>query len=182
MIPKKILNYLQKNKIKYKTIYHKTVYTAFDLAKTLKKKISEIAKTLIIKADKNYYLLILPASNQVIFSKLKKLLKVKNIGLIKENLMKKKIKVKPGAIPPFGSLYKLSVYLDKSLKKIKKIIVRAGSYNESMEIKTKDLLKLEKPKEAVFSQKSTLRQGSGHSALRVSGSKRLMVRKSNPSK
>jgi len=150
MIPKKILSYLEKNKVKYEIVKHKIVYTAQDLSATLKTKLNEIAKTLIIKTDKGYFLLVLPASRQIDFSKLKKILKVKKIGLITENLMKKIVKIKPGTVPPFGSLYKLDVYLDKSLKKIKKVIVRAGSYAESLKIKLSDLIKMEKPEEGQF--------------------------------
>jgi len=150
MIPKKILSYLEKNKVKYEIVKHKIVYTAQDLSATLKTKLNEIAKNLIIKTDKGYFLLVLPASRQIDFSKLKKILKVKKIGLITENLMKKIVKIKPGTVPPFGSLYKLDVYLDKSLKKIKKVIVRAGSYAESLKIKLSDLIKMEKPEEGQF--------------------------------
>ncbi len=150
MIPKKILNYLAKNKIKYEILKHKIVYTSYDLAATLKKKLNEIAKTLIVKTDKDYFLLVLPASRQVDFPKLKKIFKAKKLSLIKENLMKKIFKVKPGTVPPFGSLFKLDVCLDKSLKKVKKIIVRAGSYAESLKIKISDLIKMEKPEEGQF--------------------------------
>ena len=42
---KKLTNYLEKNKIKYKTIKHRTVYTAWDLAKTMHiSKMSTITK------------------------------------------------------------------------------------------------------------------------------------------
>jgi len=150
MIPKKILNYLAKNKIKYEILKHKIVYTSYDLAATLKKKLNEIAKTLIVKTDKDYFLLVLPASRQVDFPKLKEIFKAKKLSLIKENLMKKIFKVKPGTVPPFGSLFKLDVCLDKSLKKVKKIIVRAGSYAESLKIKISDLIKMEKPEEGQF--------------------------------
>jgi hypothetical protein len=36
MVPKKILNFLKKSKVKYEIIKHKTVFTAFDKSQTLK--------------------------------------------------------------------------------------------------------------------------------------------------
>jgi len=142
MIPKKIINYLEKNKISYEIIPHKTVYTVFDKAQTLKKKISEIAKTLLIKADKNFILTVLPAHLKVDLKKLKKNLKVKKIAISKENVIKKILKLKPGTQTPFASLHHLRVLIDKKIFKNPKIIVGGGSYTESLRVKSRDLLKL----------------------------------------
>lgn len=143
MIPKKILSHLDKNKIKYGIIKHKTVYTAYDLAQTLVKKMNEIAKTLIVKVDKGYVLVVLPAHLRVDLGKVKKLLKAKSVELAPEKVMEKVFKVKPGAITPFGSLHKAEVLIDKALLKTKEAIVSAGSFTDSLRLKVKDLQKLE---------------------------------------
>lgn len=144
MIPKKILNYLKKNKIKHEILKHKTVYTAYDLANTLAKKLNEIAKTLVVKVDKGYVLVVLPANLRLDLAKVKKVLKVKSAELAPEKVMEKVFKVKPGAVTPFGSLHKVEVLLDKALLKTQKAIVSAGSFTESLRLKVKDLHKLEK--------------------------------------
>jgi Ala-tRNA(Pro) deacylase len=143
-IPKKVLNFLEKNKIAHKLISHKKVYTAYDTAQTLKKKLGEIAKTLVVKADKNYILAVLPASRSLDFQKLKKTLKVKKVEIAKENVMQKIFKVKPGAMTSFGELYKIPVYVDKLLLKSKKIITSAGTYKDSFEMTAKNFLKATK--------------------------------------
>lgn len=153
-IPKKILDYLKKNKIKYEPIVHRVVYTAYDLAQTLKEKLSNVAKTLVIKTEKGYALLVLPASKIADLKKLKKILKVKKIEIAKEKVMKEFFKIKPGTITPFATLHKkVPLYIDKGLLKAKKIIVRAGSYTDSLRLKLKDFLKLEKPIKGDFSKK-----------------------------
>jgi len=144
-IPAKIKNYLTKNKLKFEILKHKTVFTAYDLAQTTKTKLSEIGKTLFIKADKAYYLVILPANRRLNIPKLKKLLKAKKISIARENEMKTKLKIKPGAITPFGSLYKIGVVLDKSLSRVSHGLFGAGSFTESLRLKIKDYLKMEKP-------------------------------------
>lgn len=153
MIPKKILNYLEKKGVKYEKVKHKTVYTAFDLAQTLKEKLEKVAKTLLVKTEKGYALVVLPASLKADLAKLKKLMKAKKIEIAKEGLMKTIFKVKPGTITPFGGLHKIPVYLDKALLKVKEILVRAGSYTESLRIKIKDYLKIEKPVKGKFGKK-----------------------------
>lgn len=152
-IPKKIINYLEKNKIKYEAIAHKTVYTAYDLAQTLKIKLQEITKTLIIKTDKGYAIVVLPASMMLDLAKLKKLLQAKKIEIAKEQVMKKIFKVKPGTVVPFGSLHKTPVVLEKSLARTKQIIANAGSYTDSIKIKVGDFLKLEQPVQGSFGKK-----------------------------
>lgn len=144
-IPKKLLSHLDKNKIKYEILKHKTVYTAYDLANTLKKKLSEIAKTLLVKADKEYYLVVIPAHYRLDLGKLKKLLKSKKIEIAKENIMQKVFKIKPGAITPFGAIHKTGVFIDRALLKTQSIIMGAGSFTESLRLKIKDFLKLEDP-------------------------------------
>jgi len=153
-IPKKILNYLERNKVKFEKIVHKTVYTAYDLAQTLKEKLDKIAKTLIIKTEKGYSLLVLPASKLADLKKLKKFLKAKKIEIAREGVMKKFFKIKPGTITPFATLHKkVPLYIDKTLLKAKEIFVSAGSYTDSLRLKIKDFLKLEKPKKGDFGKK-----------------------------
>ena len=139
-IPKKLQQLLNEKKIKHEILKHKTVYTAFDLAQTLGKKVTEVAKTLALKVDKRYILVVLPASHRADLKRLAKLLKVKKIDIIKETEMSKVFKVKPGAIVPFGSFHGVPVYLDKSLLRSKDIIASAGTFTESLRLKTKDLL------------------------------------------
>lgn len=144
-IPKKIINHLEKNKIKFKIVPHKKVYTAYDLAATLREDIKKIAKTLLIRADKKYYLVVVPSHYQLDFKKLKKALKARKVELAKEKIMGKIFKVKPGVITPFASLHKIELIVDNSLKKLSDVLVGAGSYTDSLRIKTKDLFKLEEP-------------------------------------
>jgi len=153
-IPKKITDYLKKNKVKFEAITHKTVYTAFDLAKTLKEKISKIAKTLVIKTDKGYVLVLLPADRIIDLKKLKKLLSAKKVEIAKEKVMKDFFKIKPGTITPFAKLHKkVPLYIDKALIRAKEILVGAGSYTDSLRLKIKDFLKLENPNKGDFSKK-----------------------------
>lgn len=142
--PKKVIEHLKKNKIKFEQIAHKTVFTAFDLAKTLKEKLNRISKTLVIKTDKGYVLVVLPADRMVDFAKLKKLLGAKKIEIAKEKVMKDVFKIKPGTVTPFATLHKkVPLYIDKALIRAKEILVSAGSYTDSLRLKVSDLMKAE---------------------------------------
>jgi len=147
----KLQKHLEANKVKYEIIPHKKVFTAIDAAATLKVKLEEIAKSLVIKADKNYYMLILAANRSVNLAKLKKALKAGKVVIPKESELVKVLHVKPGALTGFGSLHNLDVVVDKGFVKAKKAIFASGSLAESIKIGVKDYLKLENALSHAFS-------------------------------
>ncbi len=164
-IPKKILNYLEENKVKYEAIEHRIVYTAWDLAKTLHlKKPGEAAKTLVLKTDKDYVLALLPANKNLDKTKFKSLVNkwrkkqelksIKKIDFVKESWLKKNIKAgKLGAVPPFGKLLGYPVFADNAILRPAKIIISGGDYGFSLKISSKALAKLEEPIKGSFSKK-----------------------------
>jgi len=142
-IPKKIINFLEKNKVKYEAIQHRIVYTAFDKAATLKVPERIVGKTLVMKMDKKIGLALIPANKVLDKEKFKKMAKAKNVDFIKEAWMKKNLKgLKVGAIPPFGNLWRLLTFIDKSLLNQPKIIINGGDYNFSIKITPASLKKL----------------------------------------
>ncbi len=149
-LPSKLVKYLDKAEVKHEILEHKTVYTALDVATTMKKKLYEIAKSLLVKADKDYYLVLLPADYNLDFKKLGKCIgvqtgkKVKVVKIPGEKIMESVLKIKAGAMSGFGGLHKLPVYADKSLTKVKKAIFSSGSFNHSVEMAVRDFVKLEK--------------------------------------
>jgi len=134
-IPQKIQKFLEKNKTKYEPIEHRTVYTAYDKAATLKVPEKTIGKTLIMKTDRDYSLVLIPANKNLDKVKLRKAVKAKSVDFAKEAWVKKNLKgVKVGAVPPFGSLWKLPTFIDRSLINQPKIIINGGNYNWSIKI------------------------------------------------
>ena len=142
-IPQKLKEYLDKKGVAYEQIAHKTVFTAYDAAQTLRKNLKEIAKNLLIEADKTYVLVVLPADKKLNLEKLKKVLGAKRVSMPKENVMIKILKIKPGAISSFGKLHKLETLVDKALLGSKKIVLSAGSFTDSVLMKAKDFIQLE---------------------------------------
>ncbi len=145
----KLAKYLANAKVKHKVLEHKTVYTAYDVAATMKKKLGEVAKTLLVLADKNYFLVVLPADHNLDFKKLAKIIsqltktKVKVVKIPDEKVMAGILKVKAGALSAFGKVHNLPVIMEKKLANLKKAIFSSGSFNHSIEMAVKDFVKLE---------------------------------------
>jgi len=155
---------LKDTKAKYELVKHKTVYTALDKAKTLKVKSKEVAKTLVLKLGSGktaqYVLASIPADKNFDKEKFKKLYNewlkkmakaegkvfkaVKEIDFAAEAIIKKNIiKIKKGGtVAPFGELYKVPTFIDISLLKVKKLVVNAGGFEESIIILSKQLEKI----------------------------------------
>jgi len=89
--PVKIVNYLEKMGINHEILEHKTVYTAIDVANTLKKKLNQIVKSLVVKADQDYYLVLLPADKNLDEEKLKKIIGKKYGSLEMVNLIESQL-------------------------------------------------------------------------------------------
>ena len=145
-IPKKVKSYLDKKGIDYEEIAHKTVYTAYDAAQTLKKELKEIAKNLLIQADNTYALVIVPADKKIDLNKIKKALSAKSVSIPKEKVMIRVLKIKPGAISSFGKLHKLETLIDRAMLNTKKAIFSTGSLTDSVFLKVKDFVQIEEAK------------------------------------
>lgn len=144
-VSKTLLKHLNLGGVAYEVVPHKKVYTAYDLAQTLGEKLDGVAKTLLVKVELpkvekrgKYFVVVVPASYRANLQKIKKMLKAKKVEIASEKAMDK-LGLKPGAITPFAPFHGLEVLLDKALLKTKDVLVRAGSYTESLRVKVKDL-------------------------------------------
>lgn len=144
-LSKKLIKALDAARVKYDTLKHRVVYTAFDLAATLHVPLTQVVKTLLIKTDKGLAVALLSAANQLDVKKLGKVASAKKISIPKEREMKTKIKIGKRPLSSFGSMYKLPVFLDRKLLKQKRLVLSGGSFKESISVHLKDFLRFENP-------------------------------------
>ncbi|MFA6593750.1 MAG: YbaK/EbsC family protein [Candidatus Buchananbacteria bacterium] len=152
-IPAKVKKYLDAKGIDYEELAHKTVYTAYDAAQTLKKQLKEIAKTILIEADKTHVLVVLPADKKIDMAKLKKVLGAKSVRIPDEKVMIKVLKIKPGTLSSFGRLHDMEVVVDKAMVGVKKAVVSTGSFTDSVLMKVKDFVQSEEARLADIAMK-----------------------------
>lgn len=159
-----MVKYLEKHGVKHEVLEHKVVYTAIDAANTLKREMDKIAKSLVVKADKDYFLILVPADHNIDFDKLKKVIsklnakEVKTIKIPGEKIMDEALKIKAGALTAFGNLHKLPVIMDKKLEKAKKAVFSSGSLNHSIEMAVKDFIKMEEAALGSFGAKKKIKK------------------------
>jgi len=143
---KNIKDYLQENKVKWKTIPHTPWYTAQEIAASAHVAGKRLAKTVIIKLGEELAMVVLPAYEHVNFSQIKEITGESDVDLARESDFKSRFpECEVGAMPPFGNLYDMKVFVSNNLSH-DQIAFNSGSHSELMEISYKDFIDLVKPK------------------------------------
>ena len=149
---KKLKDFLDSNNIKYVTITHSVAYTAQEIAGSSHIPGKELAKTVIVKVDGEMAMAVLPASYQVDFELLKENIKARKVKLASEKEFENLFPgCEIGAMPPFGNLYGMKVYVAEILAEDEEIAFNAGSHTELIRLAYKDFERMVKPVKVVFS-------------------------------
>ena len=113
----------------------------------------ELAKTVVLLVGEEMILAVLPAPNRVRLDKLAA--EVGNpVRLATEQEFSSLFPdCELGAMPPFGSLYNLPVYVDESLAADEAIVFNAGTHRDAIRMRYDDFVRLTKPRVCSFGQK-----------------------------
>lgn len=145
-IATRVRDYLEQNKVPYTHCTHRLAYTAQEVAAAQHVPGREMAKTIILKIDSQFAMLVLPAVMKIDMKNLRDELPFAHIELATE----KEFAVlfpdsELGAMAPFGNLYGLPVYVDKSLAEDAEIVFNAGTHVDTIRIKYADFSRLTQP-------------------------------------
>jgi Ala-tRNA(Pro) deacylase len=152
MVVRKLKEFLNSNKIKYDTIMHTPSYTAQEIAASAHISGKEVAKTVLVKIDGKMTMVVLPASRKVDLGLLKKVVGADIVELAGEQEFESRFPdCDLGAMPPFGNLYGMDVFVADELTKDEEIAFSAGSHTELIKLAYKDFEKLVHPKRAHIS-------------------------------
>jgi Ala-tRNA(Pro) deacylase len=152
---KKLKDFLDQQNIRYVTSIHSTAYTAQQIAASAHIPGKDIAKTVMIQLDGKMSMVVIPASYRVDLDQLKKVSGAKKVKLASEDDFKNLFPdCEVGAMPPFGNLYDMPVYVSESLAEDAEIAFNAGSHRELIKLAYTDFERIVKPKKAKFSKKS----------------------------
>ncbi len=119
MLTKKMIKYLEDNEAKFDLMEHKVVYTAYDAAATMKVKLNEIAKGLLVKFNKPfidgtkpYAMVIVGADKNIDLKKLKKVVSDWAVKMNKELRLEGEKK----ALDAYNKVAKVIIPHEKELK------------------------------------------------------------------
>lgn len=148
----KIKEYLDQNNVPYQAILHEEVYTAQELAQSLHVPGRELVKVVIIKADGRYCMAVLPSIRKIDLSALQTQLHAAMLTIATEQELKALFpETEIGAMPPFGHLSSMEVWVDASLTTDEYITFNAGTHYEAIRMHYTDFERLTLPHVASFS-------------------------------
>ena len=143
----KLRQYLDHYKVDYTTSSHPLTYTAQETAEASHVSGQNFAKTVMARIDGQLSMLVLPAKYQVDFTRLGEALGTTDIYLVPEEEFSDEFPdCEVGAMPPFGNLYGMPVYIACSLAEDDYITFNAGTHTDTLTLDFEDFELLVKPK------------------------------------
>ena len=146
MPAQKLKEYLDQHEIQYVTISHSPAYTAQRIAELTHIPGKELAKTVIVKVDDKFAMAVLPASRRVNLRHLQEAIGADEVVVADEAEFKELFAdCEVGAMPPFGNLYDMGVYISEQLVEDDEIAFNAGSHSELVKMSYRDFANLVTP-------------------------------------
>lgn len=144
---KTLKDFLDSHQVKYISITHSPAYTSQEVAASAHISGKIMAKVVVAKLDGKMAMVVVPANEHVNFGALKKATGVASADLASESEFKGRFpECEVGAMPPFGSLYDMLVYVTSDVAKHEHIIFNAGSHSELIQLSYQDFARLASPK------------------------------------
>lgn len=148
---KKLKDFLDREKVKYISISHSPAYTAQEIAAAAHVPGRELAKTVMVLIDGRMAMAVLPAHQKIVLEELLEAVGAKEIRFATEAEFKQLFpECETGAMPPFGNLYDMVVYVAQPLVEDREITFNAGSHTEVIKLAYADFERLVKPTVASF--------------------------------
>ena len=152
-IPKQLIDCLKENKVDYEVLHHPEAVTAQRIAQAEHVKGRRHAKIVMVKSGEQHLMTVLPADHQIDLKKLKKAVG-KAVSLDTEQEFKPLFPdCAVGAMPPFGNLYGVPTFVDKSLSEEEYIVFEAGTHTDAIKLSYRDYEKIAKPRVEDFAIK-----------------------------
>jgi len=147
MFATRLKEYLDDHQVKYATLSHAPAYTAGEIAEEAHISGKELAKTVMVKLDGKLAMAVLPADRKIDFQLLKDATGAGQVELAHEQEFRDRFPdCEVGAMPPFGNLYGMDVYVEEALSWDDVIGFNAGSHSEIVKLAYRDYENLVHPK------------------------------------
>lgn len=143
---KRLREYLDSKGVKYATIAHSPAYTMTEIAKAAHMPGNKLAKTVMVDMDGSLAMVVLPTPKHVDLKLLREVTGARSVRLATERQFKDKFPgCEVGAMPPFGNLYDMAVYVAPEMTECDWIAFNAGSHTELLQLAYEDFARLVKP-------------------------------------
>jgi Ala-tRNA(Pro) deacylase len=152
MAIQKLTEFLDREHVHYTTVPHTQTFTAQQTAEAAHISGKDMAKTVMVHMGNRMAMAVVPADRKVALSELREAAGNQRAWFATEDEFKDLFPdCEVGAMPPFGNLYGMDVYLATPLAQDEEIAFNAGSHTELIKMPFHDFERLVKPRVANIS-------------------------------
>ena len=153
MCKERLEAYLREQDVPFESQSHRVAYTAQDVAAIEHIPNQLMAKVVMVFADSKLTMLVLPASHRVDLTRVGSAIGAKEVFLAGEHEIGEAFSdCEVGAMPPFGNLYGMPVYVDRLLAEDETIVFQVGTHTDTISMKYTDYARLVRPKVVEFAR------------------------------
>jgi Ala-tRNA(Pro) deacylase len=154
MLAKRLKKFLKDNKIDFEIHPHSTAYTTQETAEKARIKGKRLAKTVMVRIDDEVVMAVLPGDEMLDPELLKRASGGGRVEVLKEDEFSSLFPdCEVGAMPPFGNLYNIKVWVDADLGEVERISFNGGNHEELCTIAYSDFENIVKPVRANIHRK-----------------------------
>jgi len=147
----RLKQFLEKEHVRYTTLAHSPSFTAQEIAADAHVSGKELAKTVMVDLDGQIAMAVLPADQKIALPELRQAAGVSKARFATEDEFKGLFPdCETGAMPPFGNLYGMDVYVAAPLTEDEEIAFNAGSHTQLIRIAYRDYERVVHPTVAEF--------------------------------
>lgn len=152
-----VQQFLADREVPFDVLHHPPSFTAQEMAEMMHTSGHEVAKTVLLRAEDadlsrdEFLVAVLPASGHVDFEKVERVAGMGHVELATERDIGELCPdCELGALPPFGSQYKMRTIVDEGLAGDETIVFEGNNHEESVRMRYKDFEEIEHPLLASF--------------------------------
>jgi Ala-tRNA(Pro) deacylase len=139
--------YLSEFRATYSTLTHAAAIRASDVAASAGIPCREMAKPVLVRIDGALAMAVVPAHERVDLARLRTAADARKVVLATEDEFGARFpECEPGAMPPFGNLYGLALYVDRRLAQDHAICFNAGNHTDLIRMRFVDFERLAQPR------------------------------------
>lgn len=146
MLSPRLHNLLDHEHVPYTTLTHERTITAHETAAAAHVRRELFAKTVMLRVDGKLAMMVMPAAYRIDLTRLSRALGGPLVELAEEDEFRDAFPdCETGAMPPFGHLYGMPLYVDSRLAQQPEITFNAGTHTEAVRMPYAEFERLAKP-------------------------------------
>jgi Ala-tRNA(Pro) deacylase len=152
-IPARLIDFLEQSKVRYEILHHPEAFTSHELAAIEHVKGKDRAKVVMVKAGTEIIMTVLPTDRRIDLEMFARITGQPTAVAVEAEFKPMFPDCAIGTMPPFGHLYGVATYVDRSVTEADRLVFEAGTHSDAIKMRYADYERLAKATLADFAVK-----------------------------